>query len=93
MSKEIVIPNWIFSLGLRPSELALWLWGLSKPKGFDFSIDVAAKELKINHNTISSYKKTLVDKGLLTISQEKENGRYGKAIWTFYEKPLNFKQK
>lgn len=83
-----VTPNEIMRHGLSLKAIGLYLYIISKPDNWDFSIGGTATQVKDGKDSIRSAINELEVVGFLNRSQSrKSNGQVSDGIWYIYDKP------
>jgi hypothetical protein len=82
-----VTTNNILKAGLSLRAIGLYLYILSKPDGWDFSISGTSTQLVESRDVIRTAIHELEKSGFLVRSQNKEKGKFASGIWIITDEP------
>lgn len=84
-----VISNEILRHGLSYKAIGIYLYIVSKPDGWRFSLEGTASQAKDGIDSVRAGVKELKDAGFLKIERERsEQGILGESVWIVSDKPL-----
>lgn len=88
-----VINNFIcFDKRLSWKAKGIWLYAFSRPDDWEFHMNDLINQSTDGKDSVTSGLKELEECGYLTRDQKRDNGKYSKAEWVFYEKPVELKK-
>ncbi len=70
----------------------IWLYAFSRPDDWEFNLTDLINQSTDGKESVSSGLKELEESGYLQRDQKREDGKFSKAEWVFYETPVELKK-